>query len=162
MPLREPAERNISMFFQDLPFWYVKYFSENKGYARSEGIQILKEIFDCSFPHDACDDWFENEFSRFTGIKIEDIAFDMNAGVGYAEKGKYKCLFIHHNKIATSVVRSEIHRVTGEQIVIRNVNRGGEKWYGAAYKEFMSSEDYVESYKVKMRSTKVYNKFYAS
>ena len=116
VPLRSPAERNISMFFQDLPFWYAYYFSKNKAYAKSEGIGILQEIFSTCFPHKFCDNWFDKEFSRFTGIGLGDIDFDAGLGVGTAEKGKYKCLFIHHDLIDTELGKREMKKFTGKML----------------------------------------------
>ncbi|WP_197468610.1 putative capsular polysaccharide synthesis family protein [Alcanivorax sp. HI0083] len=160
VPLRRPEERNVSMFFQDLPFWYVSYFSKNPGYAKGEGVGILQEIFSEYFPHYACDAWFDKEFSRFTGIRLEDIEFDTESGLGFSEKGKFKCLFIHHDKVDTDLGRKWIESVTGQDVVIPNVNRGSEKWYADAYKQFMADEDFMKAYREKMSFSKVSRKFY--
>ncbi len=162
VPLRKPDERNISMFFQDLPFWYVHYFSKNKAYAKGEGIDILREIFLKSFPHQFCDFWFDAEFSRFTGIKLEQINFNVKAGFGVAESGKYKCLFIHHDVINTEVGRREIKKITGEEVDIVSANRGEKKWYQGAYREFCGSGSFVVDYKEKIsKESRVYRKFYS-
>lgn len=160
VPLRLPYERNISMFFQDLPFWYVDYFSKNKGYAKGEGVGILLDVFEKRFPHNSCDEWFEREFSKFTGIKLEDIEFDKSAGFGYAEKGKFKCLFLYHEKIRTSLGREKIELFCGQRMKVVDANRGSEKWYSGAYSDFLSQVDFVERYKEKMSLTKVHRKFY--
>jgi len=79
VPLRQPWERNLSMFFQDLPFWYVQHFVENRAKQKREGLGLLKEIFEQTFQHDACDAWFEKEFCRLTGISFDEITIQTEA-----------------------------------------------------------------------------------
>lgn len=160
VPIRAPAERNISMFFQDLPFWYAYYFSKKKAYAKSEGIGVLQEIFSTCFPHRFCDDWFDNEFSKFTGIGLEDINFDAESGSSFVEKGRFKCLFIHHDKVDTDLGRKKIEEITGQNVDIPSVNRGVKKWYADAYKQFVADEDFMKAYRDKMSLSNVSRKFY--
>lgn len=161
VPLREPADRNVSMFFQDLPFWYVDYFSKNKVYAKGEGIAILQDVFMRAFPHDSCDAWFDKEFARFTGIKLEDVAFDVDKKTGYAKKGRYKCMFIHHDMISRPEGVAEIGRFVGKDLHIQDSNRGRHKWYSQAYRDFVSADDFMSEYREKMSGSKVRAKFYS-
>jgi hypothetical protein len=112
------------------------------------------------FPHKFCDDWFNKEFLRFTGIRFEDIDFDVESGLGFAEKGRFKCLFIHHDKVDTDQGRKEIEKNNGKDVDISNVNRGDKKWYADAYKQFVEDKGFMKAYKDKLSLSNVSRKFY--
>jgi hypothetical protein len=45
VPVRSPAERNISMFFQDLPFWYAHYFAKKRRTLKVKELVFFRKYF---------------------------------------------------------------------------------------------------------------------
>ena len=161
IPLRNTAERNISMFLQDLPFWYVEYFRKyGRENNKEEGSDLLKKIFLSEFPHDACDQWFYCEFSRTTSISLDEIDFDKHEGIGYASKEKYKCIFIHHDLLSECYVLDALYDFCGAEVSLSDSNRGSRKWYSSGYKDFLSDGSFLEEYSRRLNESKVLDKFY--
>lgn len=161
VPLRTPWSRNISMFFQDLPFWYVKHFSENRTKQKIDGTEILKHIFQKTFDHDGPDKWFQNEFCRLTGISFEAIPFDKKTGFSTIKKGPFHCLFLTTDLMRASQGKEVIETFLGRSIDLTDTNRGDRKWYAAIYKQLLDDKSFVEQYQAQMASSKVHQKFFA-
>ncbi len=160
VPLRVPWERNLSMFFQDLPFWYVQYFAENKANQKIEGIDLIKQIFETMFDHDGPERWFREEFCRLTGMKFGEIDFDKAKGFSIAKSGKYRVLFLTTEYMRTSNGIDTIAEFLGRPVKIDDSNRGDRKWYGHVYRELLADEEYIQSYRKRMESTLVTKKFF--
>ena len=50
--VRDPFERNLSMYFQDLPYWVSAYLELNPERMRDEGFELLFDAFSETFPHE--------------------------------------------------------------------------------------------------------------
>jgi hypothetical protein len=160
VPVREPAGRNLSMFFQDLSFWYVKHFANNRAYAKSEGMDLLKEVFTKSFDHDGADRWFEKEFCRFTGLDFEQMPFNKEAGFEVIENGKCRCLLLTTEFMRRDEGKAKIETFLGRSFEWENQNRGENKWYADAYRQFQDDASFVDTYRARMKQSKVYQKFF--
>jgi len=147
--VRCPYERNISMFFQALPFWMAEYYSgfgvasrahNNKG----EGLEVLWDCFKENFNHDYPVRWFDNEIGRLTGIKISDfVKVDANQRIWRASKKGFEVLLLDVSEVRKST--SVISNFCGQNYSPVDVNVGDKKWYAQVYRDF--KERYLEEYK---------------
>src|SRR5690606_28636264 len=68
--IRDPIERNVSMFFQDFPFWYIAYRKDNQSVSRFSDSSLIEDMYEDVFPHSYVDSWFDKEIKRLTGIDV--------------------------------------------------------------------------------------------
>src|SRR5690606_181866 len=146
--IRNPYERNISHFFQDLPLWLSDYIVSNNIQSRQENRDLIKECFEEHFNFDYSRYWFKAEIERFSGIKLEDCKFDYDKGLARGQKGKYQILIIRMDRL--SKAQSELSEFVGAETNIGKRNVGDEKWYGSLYADFKNS--YVPSDEVIKKS----------
>jgi len=149
------------MFFQDLPFWYVEHFIRNKANQKREGLGLLQEVFEQTFEHDGCDQWFDSEFSRLTGISLDEIPFEKEKGFSIVTKNKFRCLFLTTGFMASEEGKQCIGTFLGRAVELTNQNRGDQKWYGPVYKRFLEDDGFVEEYQSKMAGCRVHQRFFA-
>src|SRR5690606_36064217 len=69
--VRNPYERNVSHYFQDLQFWLPDYTLSLRGF-RTEKPDLVKECFEKKFNFDYARNWFKEELTSFSGIKLEE------------------------------------------------------------------------------------------
>lgn len=161
VPLREPWKRNVSMFFQDLPFWYVEHFIQNRAVQKREGLGLLREIFEQTFDHDGCEHWFDREFSKLTSISLSEIPFDRDGGFSIVEKNGFRCLFLTTSLMSSDAGKKCIESFLDRPIELNNQNRGDQKWYGPVYRQFLEDESFVDEYRQRMSGSRVHQKFFA-
>lgn len=162
-PVRCPFERNVSMFFQALPFWLSEYFSGfgNKRKAhnnRQEGIEVLWHCFKENFNHEYPINWFEKEVGRFTGIDFYNQPFDKSVGFKIYRKSKFQVLVLSSKLINRS--EGIISDFSGQGLEIKKINSGEAKWYANSYKDF--KREFMGRYKDEfkwMKDTKYYRTF---
>jgi hypothetical protein len=140
-PIRPALSRNISMYFQALPFWLADYqtgyYSKSfERVGRNDGLEILFDSFSKNFPHSYPDDWFTKELMQLTGIdvltEVENHGF--NNGYHIYKKGKYEVLVIRADLLLKNV--NVLNEFTGKNIEIKNTNVASNKWYSAPYALF--------------------------
>jgi hypothetical protein len=129
--IRTPIERNVSMYFQDFPYWYVRHRKEHPEISRFSGGTLVEDIYVKTFPHMYVDEWFDKEIRRLTGIDVYSEAFDLDSGYQIYERGKYKWLVIKLEKIQDRW--ADIQDFVGEKIVLENKNMSENKWYKPIY-----------------------------
>jgi len=161
VPLRAPWERNISMFFQDLPFWYVDYFQNSDAIQKVEGLGLIQQAFTARFDHDGTDHWFEREFCRLTGIAFADIEFDKAAGFTVLTKNRFRCLLLTTDHMRSDGGKHTVETFLGRSFEMTDSNRGNKKWYGPVYKNFLADTEFVESYKQRVAKCAVHQKFFS-
>lgn len=136
--VRPPMERNVSMFFQALPFWLSvsqSGFKSGKNIdARREGFDVLVESFEEYYNHDYCLNWFEQEIAKFSGINVYSKPFDAGKGHVTFSNGKYECLVMSLEKLNNN--EHIISNFIGEKVQIHSVNAAERKWYADIYKKF--------------------------
>lgn len=158
--IRPPMDRNISMFFQALPFWMSTAQSDFGGKRivspRAEGFDTLHEVFNRSFNHDYPNTWFHEEIERFSGIDVYSKPFNKADGYIKFSKGKYELLVLECSKIKE--LGSTIADFVGSEITNdgARINDASNKWYASVYKEF--KDTYIPSSEVK--DAVYYSKFY--
>lgn len=140
--VREPKERNISMFFQEFCYWMVSYINKYNPDMRYVDNDFIFDVFEKSFDHNYYDNWFDKEIYRLTGIDIFSMNFDAEKGIGVYKNGKYKLMVLKMEKIEEN--KAEIERFIGKEVDLKRVNDGGVKWYKDLYKDFKMRVEYKE------------------
>lgn len=145
---RCPFERNVSMFFQALPYWMSEYYSGFgvKGRAhnnRQEGFSVLWDCFSQNFNHEYPFTWFDEELKRFSGIDVTDKIFPKEDGYSIYRNGKFEVLLIDLPKIDS--LSPVIENFTGSEMALEDTNSGEKKWYKDVYGEF--KREYLDLYK---------------
>lgn len=137
--VRDPVKRNVSMFFQGISFWMSEYIDKYDRETREADIYWLQEVFFKTFNHSYCDDWFDLEIKRFTGIDIYDERFDKDRGYCIYEKGKFSVMVLRAEDIERHIDKIEIF--IGKKLNMKQINKAEDKWYGSVYKNFISTLD---------------------
>ncbi|MFC6670553.1 putative capsular polysaccharide synthesis family protein [Marinobacterium aestuariivivens] len=156
-PIREPAARNVSMFFQDLAHWIYHYCDLGNHDNRFDDSRFLEKVFQDAFDHKYALDWFDTEFRRFTGVDIYATPYNKEQGYMEIRQGKFHILIIDSKRIKENI--SIIETFSGRKIDIQDSNIADNKWYGLLYKEFKKNFD-MERYKNSLQSHRFYEKFY--
>ena len=155
--VREPISRDISMFFQNLPYWYIEYVNTNKIDIREGGIEFLKEVFDESFDHEYQLKWFDREIKKLTGIDIFNEKYDYDKGYLKIEKGKYELFLFRLEDIEKALPALSIF--VEKDIELKEKNIGNNKWYACIYSDvkkiIMNDKEYIS----KMKNTQ-FSKFF--
>lgn len=156
--IRSPVERNVSMFFQDFPFWYLKYRRVCPTVSRFSDEAMINDMYEKVFPHDYVDTWFDKEIRRLTGIDVYEKPFDLEKGVVFFEKGKYRLLLLEMTKIESCW--PVVEEFVGQKLTLTSVNKGDHKWYAPIYRKHKDVllENAVVSSRVK--AGKFYQHFY--
>ena len=139
--VREPLDRNIAMFFQDLHFWLSAYIEKYPHRMRDEGQELLVDAFNELFPHDYPCTWFDREVKQLTGIDVFEHPFDRSEGYSIITNGPYELLVLRLDQL--SALLSEISDFVGSEVLLPQANRGDAKWYADAYRQFKA--DYQPS-----------------
>lgn len=132
--VRDPYERNLSHFFQDLHFWLCYHIISKRVKSRRENKELIRECFENSFNFDYARYWFKEEIERFTGIKIRDCDFDHVKGIGTARKGRFSLMVVRMDKLSNC--EQEISSYVDAEVRISRKNVGDAKWYGSLYADF--------------------------
>ena len=161
--IREPVSRNISMFFQSLPYWVIEYqtgiATNGVGVgARYEGDEFLQQCFQSVFPHDYPSDWFDVEFYKFTGIDVYAQSYDKDVGYKTYKNGRYNVLLIDMKRL--NELSNVVSEFVGQEVVLQDKNKATNKWYAPFYPAFKKAIASDEAYNRKMESTKYYQHFY--
>ena len=133
--VRDPLERNISMFFQNLAHWLALDDVRHVRDTRIEWDALLADAFERSFNHEYALDWFDRELKRLTGIDVFARPFDAGQAATVFERGRYRVLLVRYERLREATARIADFVGTGS-IDLARVNRGERKWYGALYAEF--------------------------
>jgi hypothetical protein len=156
--IRNPIDRDVSMFFQDLPEWLVYHKKLHKYDARLENSSMLNDVFNLTYDASFGLEWFDKELKRFTDIDIYDYEYEQDKGFLKITKGKYEILLIEMNKI--NAVEGVLSDFSGLDVNVSQGNRGEAKWYGDAYKSFKTDFKPSAEYLSAVNSSKFYTHFY--
>lgn len=154
--VRNPLDRNVSMYFQDLPYWYVEYDKAYRVPRDADGM-ILHEVFEKVFPHLYAIEWFDKEIRRLTGIDIYKYKYDREKGFVKIECGKYKILILEMTLVEQNF--DVVQDFYGKKISFVTGNESSGKWYGNLYREFRAFE-YPPKLRSEIESSKFYRHFY--
>ena len=156
--VRDPYQRDISMFFQDLPHWLYEYIGSNKVNTKSENRTFLSEAFNKSYDNKYALTWFDKEIKRFTGIDVLTEGFNKNEGFTIYEKGKYKLLVLDVKKIANC--ESVISDFSGVDVQLISSNKAENKWYSELYRNFKNEHVFSDLYNYELKKSKFWKVFF--
>lgn len=138
--IREPIARNISAFFEVLPF-----YTQNQQLGK-QPVQTLSRIFMDQLNHDYPLNWMDNELLACLGIKVYDYAFDFNQ----------KYLIIQKDNIELLLMRLDLPDADKSSVLaqflscpnfqLMNQNIGSTKKYASLYRDFKHQVDLPASY----------------
>lgn len=162
--VREPLERNQSMFFHDLDaYLYAAHTNcmntRSKPIStRSQPSSMLVDVFNEEFDHDYPLNWFDNEFYVMTGINIFDYAFDKVQGSMLINKEGVDILCLRSDKLSDNV--QQLSDFVGKSVEIESMNKAEEKWYGELYKQFKMNYVTPNSIVNKIQNSQFYQHFF--
>lgn len=143
---RDPYDRNLSMFMQDLPFWLSRYVCKHSNSSREEGVDVLVRAYAEAFPHDYPQLWVEKELCRFTGMDSETLSIGTD-NYRILRKGKISVFIGRSEKMADCILPLVEHFDLSKNNIYQNQNRGSSKWYAHSYallKQELSSREKSE------------------
>jgi hypothetical protein len=150
--VRDPLDRNISMFFQDLHHYLNAYDFKHSTAKKEQDKLLLNKCFDEIFYHEYPCNWFDDELKRLTKIDIYNYPFNKSDGYVIIKSGKFEILILDCKKINSS--SDIINKFIEHPIDLINSNVGGDKWYGPIYKVFKETYKPTEYYKNKIYNSK--------
>jgi hypothetical protein len=148
--VRNPLNRDISMFFQNLPYWYIHHVHKNQIDIREDGVEFLEEVFSESYDHNYQLEWFDKEIKRLTGIDIFNENYNTKKGYIKIKKGKYELFLFRLEDIDKAL--PALSDFVGKDIILKEKNIGDKKWYASIYSEFKQ--------KFTKKACKLHNKSY--
>lgn len=159
--VREPVARNISMFFQNFPFWYLAHY-DNSSYivAKSHKKNLIENIFMQEFNHEYGINWVDRELSKLIKQDVYKIDFDRECGFSVFNVGKYDVFLARYESINTKSLRGELQRFVNQEINFEKINDGSQKWYSDLYKKFQLEFSPPSEYIDKLYGSKFCKHFY--
>lgn len=146
---RASLDRNISMFFQDLPYWLVKFdgglIRKRANILNKENdFDYLMEAFIEAFPHSYPERWLKSEFGRLTGM---DPGFLVRSS-GYEIKkvNQFEVLSLAFSDMAK--YEKIIRGFTGQDFSFSHENDSRRKWYSClvdGFKDRLLKDDRIKS-----------------
>ncbi len=143
------SELGENITFQSLSSEMKKIkFSYFKAFKESEGIDYLIQ------------NWFENQFQKYTGINVYDFPFDREAGYTIISVPEADIFIYQLEKM--DKIRDLLGSFLGiNEFVLRKDNVSANKWYATAYRriqdELILSREYLE----KAYSSRLARHFYS-
>lgn len=156
--VREPFSRDISMFFQDLPYWMCEHIGKINLDTRAEGFDILIDSFNDSYDWKYALTWFDKEVKRLTKIDVYKHEFDKKTGISLIRKGKYQLLLVKMESLNNNT--EVLSSFTKAKLQLTDTNRAQNKWYAPIYRSFKSTFIPSKHYKDTVINSKLYRHFY--
>lgn len=157
--VREPIGRNVSMFFQSLPFWLADRFVTEGEELRSESKSLLEDVFSRDFNHRYALDWFDKELFRYTGVDIYSQPFDTEKGYQIFSKKNIDILVIRQDRLME--MEPVVEEFLGAEVRFEYENRAENKWYGPLKKEFEKGFFPNKDYALEMLNSKYSRHFFS-
>ncbi|WP_117233112.1 putative capsular polysaccharide synthesis family protein [Vibrio maerlii] len=157
--VREPVGRNISMYFQALPFWLSNKYLIDDSAVREEKKNLLAETYVECLNHQYPLDWFDKEIKKLTGIDVFQTPFDSVKGSQRYQNKNFDLLVIRLDKIGES--REVIEDFVGCPIELSKDNQASNKWYQPLIADFNSSLSLTPHYLNEMLTSKLTTHFYS-
>jgi hypothetical protein len=153
--VREPISRNISAFFQNLPFATCMTKSRPDG-------DVHELIFDFlqNYDHDVPLSWFDVELFATTGIDVYRYDFDKNQGYQYIWADSYRILIMRHDLDDRIKEKCIVDFLNLESFQLSRSNESASKKYSDTYANFLNSVKIPQEYAQRMLDSKYARHFY--
>lgn len=140
---RNPYDREVSQFFQDLEHWLsyrtLRIGSDPYQQYRDTIVDCFENYYDFQFGRN----WYARELGKFTGLRLADVAFDKERGFGTAQVRNCRILFVRLDRM--DGLENELSRFADREISLGHYNGTTGKWYAALHDEFRKSYTPSES-----------------
>jgi hypothetical protein len=139
--VRDPIERNISMFFHDIDAYLFAAHTncmrtrQAPLMTRSQSTKLLTDVFNHDFDHHYPLTWFDREFLKTTGIDIFATPFDKSLGYSQVSTEKYQILCVDTKRLKSHT--DKISSLIGRQVELTYQNQTSNKWYADVYHQFV-------------------------
>lgn len=139
--IREPIARNISAFFEVLPF-----YTGHNDYSVSTDMQVLTDTFMQQLPHRYPLEWLQYELGASLGINVYDYPFDIDKKFILIKQGNIELLIVRTDldDAEKSMHIAQLLDCPAFQLV--NRNEGAKKAYASLYQRFKSHITLPASY----------------
>lgn len=154
-PIREPIERNISAYFQNLS----KFYNDKYAYKKIETKNLIKNFLK-NYNHNVPLEWFDKEILEVFDLDVYSKSFDIKNKYQILEKDNIK-LFIFRIDLDDKKIENLLSSFLGKPIELFSKNVGYDKKYKEAYKDFNNNIELPINYINKMKSSKFMNHFYS-
>lgn len=157
--VREPISRNISAFFQNLP-----YFIEPQDLAAGPLQQRVEQLVDCflhTYPHQLPLTWFDVEFQPTLGIDIYNQPFPIEQGYQVFAGGHCEVLLLKtelQDRIKEGAI-AQFLQLDSFRLIRANV--GQDKDYADLYSQFKRHIKLPDAYINQMCSAPYTRHFYS-
>lgn len=141
--IRDPVDRNVSMFFNDLYYWLSQHVIDNCIDNRDDDRSSLVDAYVETFDHGYYERWFDKELKRFTGIDVLSVNFDTE--LGYAVFRGKNCSILLLRYESLSVMGPILSDFVGSTVVLSRRNVGARKWYAGLYADFKRDRNWLEN-----------------
>lgn len=157
--VREPVGRDISMFFQALPFWLAEAYIVD-GLSKQEGAEVLRSAFYRRVNHAYALNWFDVELKVLTGIDVFSTEFDPEKGFMHYKNKQFQVLLVRHDKLECPAVLRQLSDFVGSSVTLGSANSSAIKWYAPIRSIFLDSLALDEQYLERMLSSKLTRHFF--
>ncbi|WP_174199870.1 putative capsular polysaccharide synthesis family protein [Marinifaba aquimaris] len=162
--VRNPVERNMSMFFHDIDAYlfmaHTNFLNTRKQLlpTRNQSSTILEDVFTNEFDHNYPLCWFDNEFYKTTGINIYSYRFDKKVGYIELEERGHRVICLAQETLNKNL--DKIESFLDCSINISEHNSADMKWYADIYHKFKTEFEIPAYIKYKLENSKFYQHFY--
>jgi len=155
--VRDPVSRNISDFFQN-PQNYLEDGQELEGLSIG---QMLK-IYQKNSSYDYILNWFDKEFSRYTGIDVYKHAFDQLSGYSIFSDKDYDVLILRMEDLDRSLGVALREFLGIDASSLQDANRASSRRTSALYEQFRGKISFSKQELEEVYSSKYAKQFYES
>ncbi len=157
--VREPIGRNISMYFQALPFWLSHKYLIDDSVVREEKQGLLAETYLECLNHNYPLEWFDKEIKKLTGIDVFQTPFDSELGYQQYQNSNFELLVIRLDKLESN--QKVIEEFIGQPLTLTKGNQASKKWYQPLIADFKETLSLTPNYLDEMLGSKLATHFYS-
>ena len=156
--VRDPVQRNVSAFFQNLTEVIPDVYERH---ARGEmSVAEITSAFLERYDHNAPLAWFETQLQPVFGIDVFASPFDTSRGCAIYEAEHARLLLIRVEDLSTCGPTAIADFLGLDKFELVTANIGREKRYHGLYAEFEAEVHLPESYLTRMYDGRVARHFY--
>lgn len=154
--VREPIDRNISFYFQNLDFlWSTADAHKKVGLGR-----LLEEFLD-RFDHDETLGWFDYEFKAALGVDLYAHEFPHDLGHLRLDAGRHEILVLRSDLEDAAKAGCLAEFLGVEGVTLAPANAAAQKPYADTYREFRRRLRLPERYVNHMLDSKYARHFFS-
>lgn len=163
---RDPVERNISAFFQNMARVGSPWFVGTKNEILKKDIRNLTKLF-LNIPikeHELILHWFDYAFRDYWNIDLYECGFDPSLGYAIYEFDKARILVIRQENLSEIGIPAlkQFLNIGSSNISLESRHRTKSKWCGPLYAEFKKNVVIPKWYLDLMYDSRYMQHFYST